>query len=217
MSNQKDSRSEAYIIKEFLLEALSYKYFYIVSLAVCLITALIINKFSPNVYGVNSIIGPVEDKRTTLLGSNSLFSGMPDITQTRNLENDINSLNSFNLVSETIKSLNLEVGYFTEKKNLFKQIHQVYLGSPYSVNIDKSHIQPIDTRINIKILDDKSFRLSDESTLKFKDKFQHISFCFDNGCHFIHIMEGIPAVPLLKEDKGVKTSKSDISPPSKTV
>jgi capsular exopolysaccharide synthesis family protein len=191
MSNQKDSRSEAYIIKEFLLEALSYKYFYIVSLAVCLITALIINKFSPNVYGVNSIIGPVEDKRTTLLGSNSLFSGMPDITQNRNLENDINSLNSFNLVSETIKSLNLEVGYFTEKKNLFKQIHQVYLGSPYSVNIDKSHIQPIDTRINIKILDDKSFRLrvdqNDVTLYNYVDNLavsEHNALKIDTICKF---------------------------------
>ncbi len=38
--------------------------------------AFLINKFSPTVYEVNSIIGPIEDKRSSLLGSNNLFSGM---------------------------------------------------------------------------------------------------------------------------------------------
>lgn len=159
MSNQKESQSEAYIIKEFLLKALSFKYFYIASFAVCVAIAFLMNKFSPTIYGVNSIIGPIEDKRPSLLGSNNLFSGMGDFSQSRNLENDINSLNSFNLVSETIKTMNLEVGYFSEKNRLFKQSHQIYLGSPYTVNIDKSHIQPIDTKIYIKFIDDKSYRI----------------------------------------------------------
>ena len=62
-----------------------------------------INKFSPTVYEVNSIIGPVEDKRSSLLGSNDLFSGWEHFHRSRNLENDINSLNSFSLVSTTLK------------------------------------------------------------------------------------------------------------------
>ena len=109
-------------IKEFLLTALSYKYFYIASILICLAIAFVVNKFSPTVYGVNSIIGPIEDKRPSLLGSNNLFSGVGDFTQIRNLENDINSLNSFSLVSSTIKTLNLEVGYFSEKKMYFQTI-----------------------------------------------------------------------------------------------
>jgi capsular exopolysaccharide synthesis family protein len=158
MQNQKETTSEAFIIKEFLLTALSYKYFYIASFVVCLALAFLVNKVSPTVYGVNSIIGPV-DKRPALLGSNNLFSGMGDLSQVRNLENDINSLNSFSLVSATIKDLNLEVGYFAEKKIILKKSHQIYLGSSYTVNIDKSHIQPINVRIYIKILDDKSYRI----------------------------------------------------------
>ncbi len=96
----------AIIIKEFLLSALNHKYFYIISFIVCVAFAFIINKASPTVYSVNSIIGPVEDKRPSLLGSNNIFSGMGDISQARNLENDINSLNSFSLVLSTIKDLN---------------------------------------------------------------------------------------------------------------
>jgi tyrosine-protein kinase Etk/Wzc len=159
MSNQKESTSEAFIIKEFLGNALSFKYLYIASLLICLILAFVINKASPRIYGVNSVIGPIEDKRQSLLSSNNLFSGIGDFSQARNLENDINSLNSFNLVSATIKDLNLEVGYFLEKKIIFKKSHQIYQESPFTVNIDKSHIQPINVRIYIQIIDDKSYRL----------------------------------------------------------
>jgi tyrosine-protein kinase Etk/Wzc len=159
MPTQKETTSEAFIIKDFLLTALSYKYVYIACLLFCLIIAFLINKASPTVFGVNSIIGPIEDKGTALRGSQNLFNGNGEYNQVRNLDNDINSLNSFSLVSTTIKDLNLEVGYFAERKIILKKSHQIYLGSPFTVSIDKSHIQPINVRIYIKIIDDKNYRI----------------------------------------------------------
>ncbi len=162
MSNQKESNSEAFVLKEFIGTALSYKYLYIASFLICVAAAFAINKASQKVYSVSSIIGPIEDKRASLLESNNLFSGMGEFNQGRNLENDINSLNSFSLVSSTIKSLNLEIGYFTEKKIILKKSHQIYPGSPISVNIDKSHIQPINLKIYVQILNDRSCRIRSE-------------------------------------------------------
>ncbi len=133
MTNNNDPQSEAFNIKEFLLEALAYKYLYIASFFICLLIAFMVNKFSPTVYEVNSTIGPVQDKRSSLLGSNDLFSGLGALAEARNLENDINSLNSFSLIATTIKNLNLEIGYFTGKSNLFQKPSQVYLGNPYTV------------------------------------------------------------------------------------
>jgi capsular exopolysaccharide synthesis family protein len=191
MSNQKDSASEALIIKEFLLTTLSYKYVYIASILLCLAVAFVINKISPTVYGVNSVIGPIEDKRPSLLSSNNLFSGIGDLSQARNLENDINSLNSFNLVSSTIKDLNLEVGYFSEKKIIFEKSYQLYMGSPVTVNIDKSHIQPINARIYIKIIDDKTYKLkSDAEKISYYNYVDNIivsefnTFKIDTVCKF---------------------------------
>ena len=160
MSNQNDSQNEAFNIKEFILQAVSYKYFYLACFVICMAIAFLINKFTPTVYEVNSIIGPVEDKRSSLLGSNDLFSGLGALAESRNLENDINSLNSFGLVATTIKDLNLEVGYFTGKNNLFQKPGQVYLGSPYTVSIDKSHIQPINTKFHIYIIDEEKYRIT---------------------------------------------------------
>jgi len=160
MSNQNDSQNEAFNIKEFILQAVSYKYFYLACFVICIAIAFVVNKFSPTIYEVNSIIGPVEDKRSSLLGSNDLFSGLGSLAEARNLENDINSLNSFSLVATTIKDINLEVGYFTGKNNLFQKPVQVYLGIPYTVSIDKSHIQPINAKFHISILDDQKYRLT---------------------------------------------------------
>jgi tyrosine-protein kinase Etk/Wzc len=159
MSNTKESTSEAYNIKEFILSALPYKFYYLASLVFFLACAFMLNKFTPVVVKVTSVIGPIENKGPSLRGSNALFNGVADYSQVRNIDDDINSLSSFSLVSATIKSMNLEVGYFTDKTNIFRHPSQIYKGSPYTVNIDKSHIQPINTRFYIKILDDKSYRL----------------------------------------------------------
>ena len=94
MTNTNDTQSEAFNVKEFITEALSYKYLYIASFFVCILIAFLVNRFSPTVYEVNSIIGPVEDKRSSILGSNDMFSGLGALAESRNLENDINSLNS---------------------------------------------------------------------------------------------------------------------------
>ncbi len=158
-----DSQSEAFNIKEFITETLSYKYFYIASFFICILIAFLVNKFSPTVYQVSSVIGPVEDRRSSLLGSNDLFSGLGALAESRNLENDITSLNSFSLVANTIKNLNLEIGYFAGKSNLLRKPLQVYLGNPYTVSIDKSHIQPINAMFRIDILDDQTYRLTASS------------------------------------------------------
>jgi tyrosine-protein kinase Etk/Wzc len=168
MANQNDSALETFNIKDFLLTVFSYKYVYIASIVFFLGVAFLVNIFFPTVYEVNSIIGPIEDNKSSLLGSNEMFSGAGAFEQSRNLENDINSLNSFSLVESAIKKLNLEVGYFKEKEGIFGQTHQIYQTTPFTVNIDKSHIQPINIKLYITILNDNSYRLKvseDEVTM----------------------------------------------------
>jgi tyrosine-protein kinase Etk/Wzc len=159
MSDQKESNAEAYNIKEFILSVLPYKYLYLFSFIFFLLVAFFVNKLSPTVIKVTSVIAPVADNRPTLLGSNNIFNREGTLSEARNFENDINSLSSFGLVASTIKALNLEVGYFEDKKSFLEHPRQIYNGSSYSVSIDKSHIQPINARFDISILNDKSYRL----------------------------------------------------------
>lgn len=161
MANNSSQSAEAFNIKEFILKALSLKYFYILSFIICVSAAYILNKTSPSIVEVTSVIGPVEDRRYPLAGSNDLFAGFGGFNQGRNLENDINSLNSFRLVGNTLQNMNLEIGYFRESKKYFRRIiNQLYQNVPFIVTLDKSHPQPINAKFYIRILDENTYRLT---------------------------------------------------------
>ena len=160
MEKKIETQSEAFNIKDFITKALAFKYFYIICMIICLAGAYLTNKYSSVIYEVHATMGPVDDKRSSLLGSNDLFAGLGALAESRNLENDINSLQSFTLVANTLNKMHLEIGYYTEMNSIFKQQKQAYRNSPYFVNIDRSHVQPINSRFYIQIIDNNTFRLS---------------------------------------------------------
>lgn len=190
MSEQTENQNESFNIKEFLIKVLLYKYFFIVSFVVFLASAFLINKITPTVYQVSSVIGPVENRRSSLLESD-VFSGLGALAESRNLENDINSLNSFSLVSETVKNLNLEIGYFEQDNKILGKPRQSYSNSPYTVSLDKSHLQPINTRFYITIIDENTYRLKvseeDVSFYNYLDNkvvSEHYALEIDTICRF---------------------------------
>ena len=160
MVSHNEFGSNASIIKDFISKAYSIKFFYLASIIICLLIAFAINKFTPTVYKVNTVIGPMKDERSVLLGSNDLFRGLSALEQAENLENDINNIKSFTLVASTLSKMNFEVGYFNKKSNLLEQTVQMYPGPPFFVNIDKSHIQPLNAKFRVDILDRNTFRLT---------------------------------------------------------
>lgn len=168
MANYNEHTSNALIVKDFITQIFSIKHFYVISFIICFGIAFMVNRYSPIVYEAHSVIGPIEDQRSALLVSNDLFRGMGNYQEARNLENDINNIKSFTIISNTLKKMNLEVGYFIKKTNFLGYDIQIYPDTPFTVNIDKSHIQPINTQFNIEILNDSIFRLQadqDEVTL----------------------------------------------------
>jgi hypothetical protein len=56
--------------------------------------------------------------------------------------------------------MNLEVSYFSESKKILKETNELFGTTPFTVSIDKSHIQPIGANLYITILDESSFRLT---------------------------------------------------------
>ncbi len=160
-------QDESFSIKDFLVLASNNKFFFIITLLITLGLAYAFNRFSPTIWRVSSVIGPVEDGRSSLLESNEYFSGLGNNAQQGNLENDINSLRSFSLVNKTANKLGLEVSYFEEPTDFFnwkilsslnKPI-QNYNRNAYSIQIDKSHVQAINTNYQIQLIDKEKYRL----------------------------------------------------------
>jgi len=146
-------------LKYFILKIASLKYLYIAVIVLCFVLAFLKNQLSPKLYEVSALLSPVENKTSSILSSNELFSGLQTLESVNKIENDITNLSSFALVYSTVNSMNLEVSYFSVYKKIFKLTNELFGNSPFTVSIDKSHIQPIDAKINIVILDDSSFRL----------------------------------------------------------
>ena len=147
-------------IKYFILKVVSLKYLYMIILILCFGAAFLYNRYSSRVFEVSASLSPVENKTSSILSSNQLFGGLESLQSLNNTENDMTNLNSFALVHSTVINMNLEVSYFREKLSFFKQTNELYQSSPFNVTIDKSHIQPINVKIFISILDNSSYRLT---------------------------------------------------------
>jgi tyrosine-protein kinase Etk/Wzc len=148
------------IIKSFLSKAYSLKYFYIVCLVIFIAAAYFYNKYSHKIYQVSASISPVKNDASTALSSNELFRNIGTLQTDKNIENEMNNLNSFSIVSSTIAKLNLEVSYFMGKTGFFEMTTELYNNLPFTVNIDKSHLQPIGVKFNILIISESSFKLT---------------------------------------------------------
>jgi hypothetical protein len=94
--------------------------------------------FSTKVYEASASLSPVENKTSSLLGSQQLFGSLQSLESLTNIENDITNLSSFALVYSTVTSMNLEVSYFREHKKVLTQTEELFATSPFSVVIDKS-------------------------------------------------------------------------------
>lgn len=182
---------QVFIDKTFFVKAFNLKYFFIASVFLFLLIAFLINTYVPKEYEIHAKIGLTQDSRSTMLGYNDMYRGYNSFDQGSTIETNISSLSSFSLISKVISSLNMEVGYFSEKNHRLSQPVELYLNSPFKVNIDKSHPQPIDTRLYLTILNDSVFRLSSKAKeVTFYNYLDNLIVSEDNSieidtiCHF---------------------------------
>ncbi len=179
----------------------SFKYVYIASLVISIIIAYLTNRYLPKQYEVNASIISVQNETSSVLSSNELFTGLDALQQNNNIENEINNLKSFARVSSTISKLNIETGYYTEKDKFFKEPEELYKKSPFTVNVDRSHLQPIGNKFYITLVSDSTFILSTEnndiSLYNYLDNeivTNGLPINIDTVCRFNHTIE----TPLFK-------------------
>jgi len=147
-------------LKYFLLKVASLKYLYIALIIICLTIALLYNQLASKAYEATASLSPVENKTSSMLSSNQLFSSLQSLESLNNIENDITNLGSYELVYSTVHSMNLETSYHREYRKIFKLTEELFGTSPFTVSIDKSHIQPLGAKIYVVILNESSFRLT---------------------------------------------------------
>ena len=152
--------------KALILKLFRHKKAFIISAAIALFAAFIVNKFSPPAYTNQTTMLLSQDKQNAFLESGNMMQGIGLFQGNQDIENEMQILKSFSVVNKAIKSLNLEVSYYLEEPVIpkldipFTLDVELYKASPLSIIIDQTHPQAVGTHFYIDPLSDTTFRIS---------------------------------------------------------
>jgi capsular exopolysaccharide synthesis family protein len=140
-----------------ILEQLKHNYYlFIIGVVVALCVAFLINQYSVPLYQANSSIRIMQNKQQNMGDylNSSLFG------TNQNLQDELLSLKSSKVLTQTIKNLDLPVSYY--RKNRFRYI-DAYKEVPFKVMYMHNHIQPLGARFEITFSKGSSFHIKAEA------------------------------------------------------
>ena len=150
-----NSDNERIDIKNLINKLLSYWYYFILSIAVCIFISIWMNRYTRPVYEVSATI-LIEDEKNQ---PDQVIEIADIMAGDANLENQKQILKSFPLAENTIMELNLSVSYF--KHGLIRTVNQ-YKSSPFTVVFDSSHLQLAGIEFFVTPISSDSFNLEFE-------------------------------------------------------
>ena len=153
-------------IKEIILKVFRYKYYFVVTVIVALALAYVANRFATRRYYNQTYLLIKEEQKASFMGGEEIMKGFGLFQGIKNVENELTIIKSYPVVFQAIQELNFEVDYITEE-NLspfdflsFKSYAELYKHSPVQVILDQTHVQPVDLRFYVDVINDSTFRLS---------------------------------------------------------
>ncbi|GAB1452014.1 tyrosine-protein kinase domain-containing protein [Draconibacterium sp.] len=127
----------------------------------CIILALgiayVYNRYTIPSYYVSSTLLIKEDSKNSGSGGDSRFINYDLLNRTQNLQNELMLLQSYPMIEQTVKNLDLEVSYYEYKDY---QYHNAYKMAPFKVFIYKEHPQLVGTIFDINFNSDGSYTVS---------------------------------------------------------
>ena len=152
LENVPSSTEEKIDIKALFKKFISYWYYFILSISICVFVAWGINRYTRPVYKVSATI-LIEDEKNQ---SDQVIEIVDIMGGDANLANQKQILKSFPLAEMTIKKLNLGVSYF--KHGLIRTVNQ-YKNSPFKVEFDSTHLQLAGVEYFVTPISSNSFNL----------------------------------------------------------
>ncbi len=143
-------------IKELILKYTQYWYYFLISIMFCLFLAFLNNRYTVPEYSISTTL-LIRDDNNTQLGAENLLEGLELFSGKKNLKNEIVILNSYSITEKIIRELGLGLSYF---QHGFFQTNEMFENSPFTVIVDSSHNQLIQTKFAIKYIDSLRFNLA---------------------------------------------------------
>lgn len=156
--------------KKILNRFLQFKHTYIIIVLVFLATTFVINKISDRTYKNSSLLLIKEKNNRSFLSSDAMMENLNIFSGQSNLSNEFILLRSFDLIRETVQSLDFHVSYYQQnylvpflKSDALMMQRELYHDSPIQVNIDKTNQQIINIPFRIKFINDSTYQLTASS------------------------------------------------------
>ncbi|UCH14799.1 MAG: polysaccharide biosynthesis tyrosine autokinase [Bacteroidales bacterium] len=169
MDNTEKVFENAIDYKKIFQKLLGYKKQYIFFIILFLAIAFVVNKFSPVKYRNYTTIYIGDSEQASFMGSsNDIMQGFGLFSGQNNIDNEIEILQSFTLVKNVIKDLDLKTSYLTFKNSTFSSVlfntpfckkKEIYNYAPIRVVIDQSVPQAIYLNFRVILLNENEFYL----------------------------------------------------------
>jgi tyrosine-protein kinase Etk/Wzc len=119
--------------------------------------AYVHNRFTVPSYYVSSTVLLKEDSNNNWSSNGPRFINNDLLSQTQNLQNELMILQSYPIIEQTVKNLELEVSYY---EYVDYQYYNAYKKTPFKVFIFKDHPQLIETIFDIFFNSDGSYQIA---------------------------------------------------------
>ncbi len=150
-------QEESFDYKALFFKLYKYWYFFILTVFIALLIAFLFNKYTKPVYEVNTTLLIKDDRGGSMDAQAMMGFGFRNSQQ--NIENEIGKLQSYTLVNEAVRELDLGVAYFQEENFVTSEL---YGNCPFKIVIDSSFPQPVNIKFKLKILSNSNYSLEVE-------------------------------------------------------
>lgn len=152
--NRTHTRTKEQLLYEFRYQLKKNRYWFLVSVAVCLVVAFLYLGVTPDVYQRTASI-LIKDESANNMSEVSAFEDLSMFKTGTNVNNEIKLFKSPHLIREVVKRLNLDIDYRLQKK--LKTV-ALYSGSPVEVRFPdlQDHMS---FSFELELLTDNLFRL----------------------------------------------------------
>ncbi len=155
--NTGKTEEEKLDIKELIIKMSEYWYLFVISLIIALALAYAKNRTSVSTYEVRTSV-LIQEEQSML---DSRFANDLGIYNNEHqISNEIGLLKSYNLTQRAVKNLDFEIEYYSADG--FVE-YEIYKECPFKVIIDSSVLQPLFTKIDVKVTSPEDFIISSDN------------------------------------------------------
>ena len=112
---------ESFDYKALFFKLYRYWYFFILTIFIALLIAFLFNKYTKSIYEVSTTV-LISDDKGAMDAQQLLGFGMNNNMQ--NIENEIGKLQSYTLINQTIRELDLKISYFEEDNFVTSELYK---------------------------------------------------------------------------------------------